>query len=116
MVLIFFQINRAGDAAAGMTYLSKLHIVHRDLACRNLLVKKEESQFIVKVAGNKFISLFSQSFLDFGLSKSLNEEEYYVSQSSEFAWKWAAPGLFTDHVNLLIFYRGFSVPKVFDCQ
>jgi serine/threonine protein kinase len=35
------------DAAAGMTYLSKLNIVHRDLACRNLLVKKSDEEVFV---------------------------------------------------------------------
>ena len=46
----------AKDAAAGMKYLAENQIVHRDLAARNLLVKAEDTRFMVKVA-------------DFGLSR-----------------------------------------------
>jgi hypothetical protein len=43
------------DAAAGMSFLSERHTIHRDLALRNLLVapKQEEGgvKYVVKVAG-----------------------------------------------------------------
>jgi serine/threonine protein kinase len=32
----------AKDAAAGMNYLQSMHIIHRDLACRNLLLEEVE--------------------------------------------------------------------------
>lgn len=42
------------DAAAGMTYLSKLAVIHRDLACRNLLVKKsDEDEYVGKLTFGK---------------------------------------------------------------
>ena len=57
-------------------YISSLNIVHRDLACRNILVGKEMS---LKIS-------------DFGLSKILSsEEELYVKadQSNvKLPWKW----------------------------
>lgn len=43
---------------------------------RNLLVKKEDGTYIVKIA-------------DFGLSRSLYANEYYNSESDEFAKKWS---------------------------
>lgn len=67
-----------------MQYLSKRNIIHRDLAARNLLVKKEEDDFIAKVA-------------DFGMSRSLYEKEYYISEGGKpFAYKWAAPEVITN--------------------
>lgn len=33
-----------------MAYLAQMNIIHRDLACRNLLVKQDDDEYIVKVA------------------------------------------------------------------
>ena len=38
-------------AAAGMEYLEKNDMVHRDLALRNLLVSKSGDKFVVKISG-----------------------------------------------------------------
>jgi serine/threonine protein kinase len=48
-VSIHIIINRSFDVAAGMTYLEKLKIVHRDLALRNILLGIEN---VAKVSGN----------------------------------------------------------------
>jgi tRNA A-37 threonylcarbamoyl transferase component Bud32 len=62
------------DVAAGMSYLHNQFIIHRDLALRNLLVKQEDSIFVVKIA-------------DFGLSRFVDEKEYTISNSH-------VPGIF----------------------
>jgi serine/threonine protein kinase len=58
------------DAASGMSYLESKKIVHRDFACRNLLVYEN---YVVKVA-------------DFGLSKSIQGEAEIIS--GKFPVKW----------------------------
>lgn len=59
----------------GMQYLSARGFVHRDLAARNILVSKKN---ICKVA-------------DFGLSRDLADESYYISQGGMIPVKWTAP-------------------------
>ncbi|KAH3764886.1 tyrosine-protein kinase FRK [Pelomyxa schiedti] len=51
------RLKMARDAAAGMQYLASYHVVHRDLACRNLLYLERSGGYIVKVA-------------DFGLARA----------------------------------------------
>eukprot|EP01119_Soliformovum_irregulare_P011359 TRINITY_DN2832_c0_g1_i2.p1 TRINITY_DN2832_c0_g1~~TRINITY_DN2832_c0_g1_i2.p1 ORF type:complete len:760 (+),score=226.49 TRINITY_DN2832_c0_g1_i2:800-3079(+) len=69
-------IRMALDAANGMTYLASCNIIHRDLAARNLLV---DASLKVKVA-------------DFGLSRLVKDENYYVGQSNKaFPVRWSAP-------------------------
>jgi serine/threonine protein kinase len=66
------------SCAAGMDYLSKQRVVHRDLACRNLLYFKDmmTGEYIIKVA-------------DFGLAKVVNTE-YYATPQSACPFKWSA--------------------------
>jgi len=71
-------LEMAKDASSGILYLHSRNVLHRDIACRNLLVKKENERYVVKVA-------------DFGLSRSLYNNSYYVSETAVFARKWAAP-------------------------
>ena len=58
-----------------MQYLSSRGFVHRDLAARNILVSKKN---ICKVA-------------DFGMSRDLEDEKYYVSRGGMVPVKWTAP-------------------------
>lgn len=63
-----------------MQYLTSRNDVHRDLACRNLLVDfNDERGYIVKLA-------------DFGLSRSL-EKDYYPRHSAH-PVRWSAPESF----------------------
>ena len=69
----------------GMQYLSSRGFVHRDLAARNILVSKKN---ICKVA-------------DFGMSRDLADENYYVSRGGMVPIKWTAPEA--------ILYKKYSV-------
>ena len=62
--------------ASGMTYLSDNHHVHRDLACRNCLVK---SDLVVKIG-------------DFGMSRNLYTRDYYrVNGHAVLPVRWMSP-------------------------
>lgn len=60
-----------------MRYLGENQIVHRDLACRNLLVATQDHKYIVKVG-------------DFGMSRSA-EKGYYRNNEVKIPYKWSAP-------------------------
>ncbi|KAL5490941.1 hypothetical protein EMCRGX_G016145 [Ephydatia muelleri] len=68
-------LNYSKQTAAGMKYLSSKSFVHRDLAARNILVTKD---CICKIA-------------DFGLSRDLADDTYYVSHGGMVPIKWTAP-------------------------
>ena len=59
----------------GMGYLSTKRFVHRDLAARNILVSDNN---ICKIA-------------DFGMSRDLQDTDYYVSSGGKIPLKWTAP-------------------------
>lgn len=61
-----------------MAYLEEKHVVHRDLALRNLLVgTTDQEQYFVKVA-------------DFGLSRPI-QEGFYKNEDSAMPVRWCAP-------------------------
>ncbi|CAJ0916488.1 unnamed protein product, partial [Mesorhabditis belari] len=61
-------LSFAYQTAKGMQFLSSKQYVHRDLATRNLLVKKCESEWIVKIC-------------DFGLAKEIREAKSHYSRN-----------------------------------
>eukprot|EP01118_Nematostelium_gracile_P013917 TRINITY_DN531_c0_g1_i1.p1 TRINITY_DN531_c0_g1~~TRINITY_DN531_c0_g1_i1.p1 ORF type:complete len:397 (-),score=127.51 TRINITY_DN531_c0_g1_i1:45-1235(-) len=66
------RLSMAIGAAQGMAYLEGKKIIHRDLACRNILVNGE---------GSVVVS-------DFGLSRS--DVDFYSPSNGKIAVKWAA--------------------------
>ncbi|KAL5473077.1 hypothetical protein EMCRGX_G027518 [Ephydatia muelleri] len=61
--------------ASGMCYLANKGFVHRDLAARNILVSEDDQ---CKIA-------------DFGMSRDLYDENYYISHGGKIPVKWTAP-------------------------
>ncbi|XP_065899783.1 uncharacterized protein [Dysidea avara] len=63
------------EIAAGMAYLSGKQFVHRDLAARNVLISEK---YICKIA-------------DFGMSRDLLDDNYYITSGGKIPVKWTAP-------------------------
>ncbi|XP_065899762.1 sushi, von Willebrand factor type A, EGF and pentraxin domain-containing protein 1-like isoform X2 [Dysidea avara] len=63
------------EIAAGMTYLAGKQFIHRDLAARNILVSEKCA---CKIA-------------DFGMSRDLLDDNYYVTSGGKIPVKWTAP-------------------------
>jgi len=69
----------AKQSASGMVYLERQKIVHRDLALRNSLVAPGANDtFIIKIS-------------DFGMSRNMDDSQYYTAKGGGLAVKWASP-------------------------
>ena len=76
-----------------MVYLSSKAFVHRDLAARNILVSDDEiCKVIFHIISTQCVKwLVSQQIADFGMSRDLLQENYYVSHGGKIPVKWTAP-------------------------
>ena len=74
----FFQA--AKGLFLGLSHLHLNHFVHRDIACRNLLVATDETgQWYVKIG-------------DFGLlRRTQKSNSYYFKQENRLPWPWGSP-------------------------
>ena len=80
-----------------MEYLSKKKFVHRDLAARNILVSTEGTGVckVKDIVKNLLIYTYLFKIADFGMSRDLQDESYYISQSKKIPIKWTAPEVST---------------------
>ena len=80
-----------------MKYLSKKKFVHRDLAARNILVSTEGTGVckVKDIVKNLLIYSYLFKIADFGMSRDLQDESYYISQSKKIPIKWTAPEVST---------------------
>ena len=75
--------------ASGIEYLCMKHFAHRDLAARNILVDSNEISkvrwhilFLLIVIPLLWItSLLPLKIADFGISRDLQDENYYISHA-----------------------------------
>lgn len=99
------KLNMASEIANGMEFLASKFFVHRDLACRNVLVgigKTNEGQRRISTAG------MVCKIADFGLSRgsgkphtntddlAYTHEDYYQSTTGIFPVRWTAPEAMSD--------------------
>uniref|UniRef100_A0A6V3K8Z3 Protein kinase domain-containing protein n=2 Tax=Lotharella globosa TaxID=91324 RepID=A0A6V3K8Z3_9EUKA len=63
------------DVCSGLHVLHTARVIHRDLACRNLLMRQD---------GTVAIS-------DYGLSRRLGASNAYIVKKSRFPWAWTSP-------------------------
>ena len=75
---LYQKIDIARQVASGMAYLERCHIVHCDIAARNVLVSEDFDKLVCKIA-------------NFGLAQFLSEDIYEAPSGTKFSPKWAAP-------------------------
>ena len=82
-----------------MQYLSGKGFVHRDLAARNILVSRNnicKVNIIITDCKDCIIDVpHSLQIADFGLSRHLANEKYYISKGGLIPIKWTAPEAIT---------------------
>ena len=81
------------DIAAGMAYLNGKQFVHRDLAARNVLVSESATCKVLNLINCICIAIFLHvlKIADFGMSRDLLDENYYITSGGKIPVKWTAP-------------------------
>ena len=91
--------------AAGMVYLSQKGFVHRDLAARNILLDSANNCKVCKCFSlvrshhlhcsqctiAAFSSHYNSQIADFGMSRNVSEDCYYITSGGRIPVKWTAP-------------------------
>lgn len=74
-LMVFSPIDSVHQTCRGMRYLMKNNIVHRDLACRNLLVNVENDELNVKIS-------------DLGMSRVMESDYYRTTNGTNIPVRW----------------------------
>ena len=91
------------QVVSGLGYLSLKGFVHRDLAARNVLVSDEGIckvcvvQCVHACICTSMLIIYYFQIADFGLSRNLQNEEYYRSHGGKVPVKWTAPEAINYH-------------------
>ena len=74
-----------------MTYLSGKQFVHRDLAARNILVSDKLTCNVGSFINFVNITTMCVQIADFGMSRDLANDNYYITSGGKIPVKWTAP-------------------------
>ena len=88
-----------------MTYLSGKQFVHRDLAARNVLVSDKCSCKVSTMQSNCTIPSYNYTYVqiaDFGMSRDLIDDNYYITSGGKIPVKWTAPEVDTNQISHLL--------------
>ncbi|XP_062620819.1 protein sevenless-like isoform X2 [Saccostrea cucullata] len=73
------SLKLAIDVCRACVYLEEIKFIHRDIAARNCLISRHESQVVVKIA-------------DFGMARDVTMTQYYVKEGTcKVPVRWMSP-------------------------
>ena len=89
------------EVALGLEYLAKKNFVHRDISARNILLS-EDLTCKVSLYTTTYVAWCSCTrtclasvrcfqIADFGMSRDLDEQDYYLANGGMIPFKWTSP-------------------------